>query len=217
MTAGSTRRRPGCPRPGYLRWGFAVQPVSGGTVGATVAAATTAGRSPSFTWDGKNQAGAVVTDGPYRITLWTADASNNRADRTVHGDRRPDARGSHARPRRVATSRPTATATRHAAALVDVECRAVTGVVRIRNSDGHVGPGPGRSRGKTSWKKSWTGRTAAGDVRARRPLHVPGGGSRPGRQPDRRPADDPRRRNDRGRSGGPTAPSTRARARRARR
>ena len=48
-------------------------------------------RRVAFTWDGKNGAGAVVADGAYRITIWTADASNNRASvqKVVTVDRRP--------------------------------------------------------------------------------------------------------------------------------
>ena len=41
-----------------------------------------------YTWDGRTNAGAPVPDGPYRITIWTADASNNRASISQGRDRR---------------------------------------------------------------------------------------------------------------------------------
>ena len=47
----------------------------------------------SYTWNGRTNAGVPVPDGQYRITIWTADASNNRASvsRVVTVDRRPAA------------------------------------------------------------------------------------------------------------------------------
>ena len=58
------------------------------------------GKTVAFTWDGRNNAGAVVGDGTYRITVWTADASNNRAaaQKIVTVDRRPAAIGLGASP-----------------------------------------------------------------------------------------------------------------------
>jgi flagellar hook assembly protein FlgD len=78
---------------GLIRFGWAVQPMSNGAVGATLRSGGANGRAAAFTWDGKNSAGAVVPDGSYRITIWTADASNNRASasKVVTVDRRPAA------------------------------------------------------------------------------------------------------------------------------
>ncbi len=145
---------------GLTSWGFAVQPVSGATVGATVRSGAATGRSPSVTWDGKNQSGAVVKDGTYRLTLWTADASNNRAERrfTVTVDRTPAAVTS-------AASRgyfsPDGDGHIDTLPLSWTSNAGVTGVVRIRNSTG-TSVRVWSFTGKTSWKKSWTGRTAAG-------------------------------------------------------
>jgi spore germination protein YaaH/flagellar hook assembly protein FlgD len=68
---------------GHLRFGWAVQQFVDGTVGPAFLTGNVIGKTVAFTWDGKNAAGAVVPDGPYRITIWTADASNNRASTRV--------------------------------------------------------------------------------------------------------------------------------------
>ena len=75
---------------GLLRFGWIVQPFPGGVAGTAVRSGSQTGKNVVFTWDGKNAAGAPVADGPYRITVWTADASNNRASVTkvVTVDRR---------------------------------------------------------------------------------------------------------------------------------
>ena len=64
---------------GHIRFGWLVQPFSDGITGRPVRTGTVIGKTIDFQWDGKNDAGAVVADGLYRITVWTADASNNRA------------------------------------------------------------------------------------------------------------------------------------------
>ena len=75
---------------GHLRFGWAVQRFVDGGVGPALLTGSVVGKVVVFTWDGKNAAGAVVPDGAYRITVWTADASNNRASVTkvVTVDRR---------------------------------------------------------------------------------------------------------------------------------
>ena len=75
---------------GHLRFGWAVQSFVDGTVGPALLTGSVVGKTVVFTWDGRNAAGAVVPDGAYRITVWTADASNNRASITkvVTVDRR---------------------------------------------------------------------------------------------------------------------------------
>jgi flagellar hook assembly protein FlgD len=78
---------------GLLRFGWVVQPLADGIAGTAVRSGSQTGKNVVFTWDGRNDAGAVVADGPYRITIWTADASNNRASiqKIVIVDRRPAA------------------------------------------------------------------------------------------------------------------------------
>ena len=85
---------------GHLRYGWDVQPLVNGVAGAVVRSGSVTGKTVAFTWDGRNNAGAVVGDGAYRITVWTADASNNRAavQKIVTVDRRPAAIGLGASP-----------------------------------------------------------------------------------------------------------------------
>jgi spore germination protein YaaH/flagellar hook assembly protein FlgD len=78
---------------GLIRYGWTVQPIVGGVVRPAVRAGGAPGRAAAFTWNGKDDAGRIVPDGWYRITVWTADASNNRAAavKDVTVDRRPAA------------------------------------------------------------------------------------------------------------------------------
>jgi spore germination protein YaaH/flagellar hook assembly protein FlgD len=78
---------------GLLRFGWLVQPFFDGIAGAPIRSGSKTGKAVAFTWDGRTHGGAVVPDGPYRITVWTADASNNRASvqKVVTVDRRPAA------------------------------------------------------------------------------------------------------------------------------
>jgi spore germination protein YaaH/flagellar hook assembly protein FlgD len=76
---------------GQISFGWIVQPYANGVAGTAVRAGSVTGKNVTFTWDGKDSRGAVVPDGPYRITIWTADASGNQAtiSRVVTVDRRP--------------------------------------------------------------------------------------------------------------------------------
>jgi flagellar hook assembly protein FlgD len=145
-----------------IAWGYAVQPVSGAKVGAAVRSGSQAGKSPSFIWSGRNQAGGLVKDGTYRLTMWTADASNNRAERrfNVTVDRTAAAVTS-------AASRgyfsPDGDGHIDSLPLSWKATEALTGVVRIRNSAGRSVRVWAFSK-KASWTRSWTGRTAAGAV-----------------------------------------------------
>jgi spore germination protein YaaH/flagellar hook assembly protein FlgD len=75
---------------GHLRYGWTVEPFSDGTAEAGVRSGSLAAKTVAFTWDGRDDHGALVPDGRYRITVWTADASDNRASvqKTVLVDRR---------------------------------------------------------------------------------------------------------------------------------
>jgi spore germination protein YaaH/flagellar hook assembly protein FlgD len=64
---------------GQLTFGWLVEPYVDGTAGSKVASGSSSSKSVVFTWNGRNTAGTVVPDGPNRITIWTADASDNRA------------------------------------------------------------------------------------------------------------------------------------------
>lgn len=76
---------------GQISFGWLVQPLVNGIAGAPVRKGSAIGKHVAFTWDGKDSRGAIVPDGTYRITIWTADASNNQASATrlVTVDRRP--------------------------------------------------------------------------------------------------------------------------------
>jgi spore germination protein YaaH/flagellar hook assembly protein FlgD len=64
---------------GLIKWGYVVEPMTGTTAGSAIRTGTTMSLPVLFTWNGRRQDGGAVPDGTYRITLWTADASDNRA------------------------------------------------------------------------------------------------------------------------------------------
>ena len=64
---------------GLVEYGWLVEPFFDGIAGPAVSSGSAPGRSAAYTWDGKGADGSSLPDGPYRITIWTADASNNRA------------------------------------------------------------------------------------------------------------------------------------------
>jgi spore germination protein YaaH/flagellar hook assembly protein FlgD len=80
---------------GLVRYGWSVQPLVDGVAGTSIRFGVVTGKNVAFTWDGRTNAGAVVRDGTYRITVWTADVSNNRANvqKVVTVDRRAAAIG----------------------------------------------------------------------------------------------------------------------------
>ena len=85
---------------GHIRFGWRVESFFDGVAGASVRSGNVTGKTVAFTWDGRNATGAVVPDGPYRITIWAADASDNRASvqKVVTVDRRPAVVALAARP-----------------------------------------------------------------------------------------------------------------------
>jgi spore germination protein YaaH/flagellar hook assembly protein FlgD len=64
---------------GLIRYGWRVEPLFDGTAGPTILEGIADGTAPTFTWNGLGPDGAPVPDGPYRVTLWAADASDNRS------------------------------------------------------------------------------------------------------------------------------------------
>lgn len=64
---------------GLTRYGWRVQPFIDGTAGTAIVEGGADGTAAEFTWDGRTADGAVAADGTYRITLWAADASDNRS------------------------------------------------------------------------------------------------------------------------------------------
>jgi spore germination protein YaaH/flagellar hook assembly protein FlgD len=78
---------------GHLSFGWAIQPMIDGVAGPSVNTGTRLSKNVVLTWGGKTSSGAVVPDGLYRITIWAADESGNRAQvqRFIVVDRRPAA------------------------------------------------------------------------------------------------------------------------------
>jgi spore germination protein YaaH/flagellar hook assembly protein FlgD len=64
---------------GHLRFGWVVQRLTTAGVGPALQSGSLVSKVVAYTWDGKTATGAAAPDGTYRITVWTADASNNRA------------------------------------------------------------------------------------------------------------------------------------------
>jgi len=64
---------------GQINFGWVVEPFVDGSPGPKVSSGSSTSKSVKYTWNGKDSAGKVVPDGKYRITVWTADASDNRA------------------------------------------------------------------------------------------------------------------------------------------
>lgn len=64
---------------GLVRFGWRVQQMIDGTAGAAIIEGEQDGSAPHWIWDGRATDGTPVPDGVYRVTMWMADASNNRS------------------------------------------------------------------------------------------------------------------------------------------
>ena len=64
---------------GLIRYGWVVEPFVDGTSGPPIVQGTMDGESVAYTWDGRAPDGTPAPDGTYRITIWAADASDNRS------------------------------------------------------------------------------------------------------------------------------------------
>ena len=145
---------------GLDKWGYVVEPMVGTTAGPAVRSGTVSNTKPSLTWNGLKADGTRAADGVYRITLWAADASNNRAQRqfSVTLDTVPISIGSTASPIAISPNgdgRADSTVLRWSAA------QRITGTGRIVDAKGanvilwKLVPG-------TSGSTTWTGRNTAG-------------------------------------------------------
>ena len=148
-----------------------------------------------FTWDGENAAGSVVPDGTYRITIWTADASNNRASISEGRHRRPAGGGRDARRhRRLHLAQRRRPLGPHDA-VVEGERARSRGKARIFDKNGAtVRRWTIAATTAGSWV--WNGRNAAGATVADGRYTFRVSGPRPGRQPDRPRPGRPRRPDD---------------------
>jgi hypothetical protein len=62
---------------GSNRWSFTVAPVVHGVVGDLARAIGGAGATTTVAWDGRDDAGATVPDGVYRVSIRTLDWAGN--------------------------------------------------------------------------------------------------------------------------------------------
>ena len=147
---------------GHLSFGWAIQRMADGVAGPSVNSGSRPSKTVVLTWDGKTGSGAIVPDGLYRITIWAADASNNRAQvqRFVTVDRRPAAVTLRAVPACVSPDgdgrSDSTTMTMHADAPI-------TGSARILDSKG-VGLRRWTFSAATAGSWVWNGRDSAGRV-----------------------------------------------------
>jgi flagellar hook assembly protein FlgD len=146
----------------FVKWGYRIQRMDGTAVGATVRSGTVANKTPRFTWDGTNGSGDVVADGRYRLTLWVADASDNRVSRAWAVT--------------VDTKRPTITTTAEEGdfspdgngfddlmTLTWTASQDIHGTVRILDAKG-VSRRLWTYGDSRSWKTDWDGRDDAGTL-----------------------------------------------------
>ena len=64
---------------GLVRYGWRVEPFFDGIAGTPIVEGSADGTAVQFTWDGRGTDGAPAPDGPYQVTVWAADASDNRS------------------------------------------------------------------------------------------------------------------------------------------
>lgn len=64
---------------GLIRYGWTVEPFVDGMAGPPLVQGSADGESVVYTWDGRAPDGTPAPDGTYRITVWAADASDNRS------------------------------------------------------------------------------------------------------------------------------------------
>ena len=145
---------------GHLSFGWQVQPIVAGVARAVLRSGSLASKNVTFTWDGRTNAGGVVPDGLYRILVWTADASNNRAAvaKVVTVDRRAAALGLAAAPISISPN---------GDGQSDRTQLRMTADAPVTGSAGIVGPtGAGLRRwnftNATSGSWTWDGRDSAG-------------------------------------------------------
>jgi spore germination protein YaaH/flagellar hook assembly protein FlgD len=147
---------------GLIRWGYRVQGVDGVTLGPNLRSGTVSGRTPAYTWDGRDAGGTRVADGPYRVTLWAEDTSANRSERglAVMVDTRPAILTTA-----VGTGFVTPDGDRKSdtLALRWSSDQRLTGSARIRDRAG-VTVRSWSFSGKTSGGATWDGRDARGAV-----------------------------------------------------
>jgi spore germination protein YaaH/flagellar hook assembly protein FlgD len=147
---------------GFVRYGWRVEPFFDGIAGTPILEGAVDGSVAEFTWDARAATGAGVADGPYQITVWTADASDNRASasKVVVVDRQLPALTSTATP---TTISPNGDRRFDTASLGMLASELVTGRARVLDRDG-VAVRTWKFSSLTSGAWSWDARDASGKV-----------------------------------------------------
>lgn len=146
---------------GLISWGYVVRRLDGPEPGIQLRAGSKTGKAPLYTWDGTAN-DEVVPDGTYQLTLWAADASDNRAERSFSvvvdttvahvgstsgsGFLSPDGDGHN-----------------DVLPISWSSNEAITGVVRIFDAGRHTIRSWTITADRT-WATAWNGRTAAGKI-----------------------------------------------------
>jgi flagellar hook assembly protein FlgD len=147
---------------GHIKFGWSVARFANGVAGSAIRSGNVTGKTVAYTWDGRDNAGKLVPDGPYRITVWAADASNNRASvaKVVTVDRRAAALGLAAHRSFVS---PDGNGHDDTTGLVIRADEAITGTARILDKRGAtVRRWTLTAATRKDW--SWTGRDKHGRV-----------------------------------------------------
>jgi len=147
---------------GHIRFGWIIEPWIGGAAGPAVRAGSVASKVVAVTWNGTDSANAVVPDGAYRITVWTADASDNRASvqKFVTVDRRAAVMSTSSRPTFIS---PNADGHSDSTTLSMHADEALTGSAHVIDKNG-VSRRIWRFSAATSGSWVWNGRDLAGNI-----------------------------------------------------
>ena len=182
---------------GLITWGYTVQPLTGRRSARPSGQERQPGRQGPVVHLGRHGTRTAGSSQRRLLSHHAVDGGRlgqpGRAVRSRSswtGPRRPSRP-----PPRVATSRPTATATTTRSRWPGRPTRPLTGVVRLRELGRHDRPGLGLHE-EDQLGDGLDGPDGRRGGRPGRSLHVPRRRPRPGRQPDRRRADGPRRPDD---------------------
>lgn len=147
---------------GFVRYGWRVEPYFDGIAGVPILEGAADGTAAEFTWDGRGADGAVVPDGPYQVTVWTADASDNRASvqKVVMVDSQFPTLTSTATP---VTISPNGDRRFDATSLGMVSTELVTGRARVLDRNG-VAVRTWKFSSLTTGEWTWDGKDAAGTI-----------------------------------------------------
>ena len=147
---------------GLIRYGWIVEPFVDGTAGPPIVQGSADGETVAYTWDGRAADGTPAPDGTYRITVWTADASDNRSSVQQLVDDRQHGAGPDRDGQRRPRSRPTATAGSTSRTLEPDQQRAGQRArARVMDADG-IAVRTWKFAATTTGSWTWDGKDAAG-------------------------------------------------------